>query len=201
MSETPASAGAAQSPIGGTPDPCQATDKRGHDHDVLLQMRAMHAVVKPHLQDPTQEAFWTARWETYLLLAARRVHSNRTQFYRLRAVAVISSVIVPSLVGLNLSGTGGIWVRWITFALSLVAAVSTATLALFRFGDRWFLYRDLQNELLHCGWTLAGQSGLGAATAWPAFVAASNAAIETYNGTYEAELSAAAKSKSEGSDK
>jgi hypothetical protein len=71
----------------------------------------MHAVLKPLLENPVYEAFWTARWETYVLLAARRVSSNRKQFYRLRAVDVISSVIVPSLVGLNLSGTGGAWVR------------------------------------------------------------------------------------------
>ena len=201
MSETIVTATAAQSPISETPGLGEGKDKRARDRDVQLQMRAMHAVVRPRLQDPAQDAFWTGRWETYLLLAARRVYSNRTQFYRLRAIAVISSVIVPSLVGLNLSGTGGVWVRWTTFALSLVAAVSAATLALFRFGDRWFLYRDLQNELLQCGWSFAEDSGPDAATAWSAFVNATNAAIEKYNGTYEAELSAAAKNKSESSDK
>jgi len=50
---------------------------------------------------------------------------------------VFSAITVPSLVGLNLSGTGGVIVRWITFALSLVAAVSTAFLTLYRLGDRW----------------------------------------------------------------
>jgi hypothetical protein len=154
------------------------------------QMRAMHAVVRSRTQDPAQDAFWTSRWETYLELAAKRVDSNRESFYRLRAVAVISSVIVPSLVGLNLSGSGGEWVRWITFALSLVAAVSTATLALFRFGDRWFLYRDLQNDLLQCGWTYVGGIERGDQTTWDAFVASTNTAIQKYNGSYETELGA-----------
>jgi len=158
----------------------------------------MHALVRSRGQDQLQDAFWTSRWETYLSLAAQRVDSNRQQFYYLRAVAVISSVIVPSLVGLNLSGSGGVWVRWITFALSLVAAVATACLALFRFGDRWFLYRDLQNELLLCGWTYVGGIDDGTDTAWQALVTATNAAIQKYNGGYEAELSGRSAGKGEG---
>jgi Protein of unknown function (DUF4231) len=199
MSGSAVTGGGTRSQPANLPDPCQATDKPGRAGDVLVQMRAMHAVLKPLHQDPARDAFWTARWETYLLLAARRVSSNRKQFYGLRAVAVISSVIVPSLVGLNLAGTGGIVVRWLTFALSLIAATSTATLALFRFGDRWFLYRDLQNELLRCGWILIAQ--FEAATAWLAFVAATDTAIDKYNGAYEADLIDVAKGKGEGTDK
>jgi hypothetical protein len=143
--------GGSASRVAATPDPCQATGERGLDGGVVLQIRSMHAILKPLLENPVYDAFWTARRETYVLLAARRVLGNRKQFYRLRAVAVISSAIVPSLVGLNRSGTGGVWVRWVTLALSLIAAVSTATIALFRFGDRWCLYRNLQSALLRCG--------------------------------------------------
>ena len=52
------------------------------------------------------------------------MEGNRKQFYGLRLAAVISAIIVPSLVGLNLSGTGGSAVRWLTFTLSLIAALS-----------------------------------------------------------------------------
>ena len=196
MSETPASASnAPKSPALGK-DPCQGPGKRRYwlfarrpVGTTPEQMRGMHAVVRGLSLDPAQEAFWTSRWETYLDLAATRVESNREWFYRLRAVAVISSVIVPSLVGLNLSGTGGEWVRWITFVLSLVAALSTATLTLFRFGDRWFLYRDLQNDLLVCGWAYVEAIRRGDQT-WHTFVAATNTAIHKYNGSYETELNA-----------
>ena len=198
MSDSVPNGGTSASPSVRMADPCQSTDKPGRDGHVRVQMRAMHTVLKPLLQDPERDAFWTARWETYLLLAARRVTSNRKQFYSLRAVAVISSVIVPSLVGLNLSGTGGTMVRWLTFALSLIAAISTATLALFRFGDRWFLYRDLQNDLLRCGWAFIAQARGEFTSAWQAFVAVTDAAIDKYNGAYEADLIAAAKGKSEG---
>ena len=43
-----------------------------------------------------------------------------------RGIAIVSAVIVPSLVGLNLAGVGNAVVQWSTFALSLVAAVSAA---------------------------------------------------------------------------
>jgi hypothetical protein len=182
----------------GALDPCRVQAPPGRDEDVRSEMRAMHDVVRPFLHDAERAAFWTARWEHYVLFSALRVNSNRKQFYVLRGVAVISSVIVPSLVGLNLSGTGGTLVRWLTFALSLVAAISAAGLALFRYGDRWLLYRDLKNDLLGCGWALVAQARGDFQVAWKAFVATTDVAIEKYNGTYEADLIAAAKGKSEG---
>lgn len=159
------------------------------------QLEQMHDVVEPFLTDAGRLAYWSVRWEAYVVFAARRVISNRKQFYILRLVAVSSSVIVPSLVGLNLSGTGGIWVRWLTFGLSLVAALSTAVLALFRFGDRWFLYRSLQDDLLVAGWDFIGKAPSLADEAWPVFVASTEASIARYVGAYESEVIASARPK------
>jgi hypothetical protein len=61
---------------------------------------------------------------------------------------MISSITVPSLVGLNLSGTGGAVVRWLTFAFSLVAAITTGMLTLYRLSDRWLMYRKLNQDLI-----------------------------------------------------
>jgi hypothetical protein len=72
-----------------------------------------------------------------------------------------------------------------------------ATTALFRFGDRWFPYRDLQSAVLRGGWVLITHFEVTPSTAWPAFVAATDAAIDKYNGVYEADLITAAKSKGE----
>jgi len=82
-------------------------------------------------------------------------------------------------------------VRWITFALSLVAALSTAVLALFRFGDRWFLYRSLQDDLLAAGWGLIETPSGAAEKAWPVFVASTEAAIASYVRAHETEVIAA----------
>jgi hypothetical protein len=111
-------------------------------------------------------------------------------------VAVATTVIVPALVGLNLSGTGGTAVRWITFALSLVAALLTAVLTLFRFGDRWLMYRDLYDELIGSGWALVNSNpGSDKDEAWNAFVAATNSTIARYNVEYAAEVIAGAQKK------
>lgn len=171
--------------------------RRGHGppKEVHDQLEQMYAAAEPFVADAGRRAYWKARWETYVVLAAGRANSNRGQFYWLRSLAVGSSVVVPSLVGLNLSGTGGVAVRWVTFGLSLVAALSTAALALFRFGDRWFLYRRLQDDLLRVGWALIGKSPGSADEAWPAFVASTEAAVASYVGAYETDVITAAQPK------
>jgi hypothetical protein len=161
----------------------------------------MRKVAELFLTDAGRLAYWSVRWEAHVVFAAGRVTSNRKPFYMLRLVAISSSVIVPSLVGLNLSGTGGVWVRWLTFGLSLVAALSTAVLALFRFGDRWFLYRSLQDDLLVAGWELIGKAPSPESEAWSVFVASTEAAIARYTGAYESEVIAAARPKDAGAPK
>jgi hypothetical protein len=143
-------------------------------------------------------AYWVSRWKATVLLAERRVRSNRKQFYALRVTATVSAVVVPALVGLNLAGTGGIVVRWLTFALSLLAALCLAVLALFRFGDRWFLYRNLQDQLLTAGWTLVTSVDDDSDDAWHSFRQSTEAVIATYNTSYDSELIVASQSDGTG---
>jgi hypothetical protein len=105
---------------------------------------------------------------------------------------------VPSLVGLNLSGTGGTAVRWLTFSLSLVAALSAAILALFRFGDRWLLYRTLSGELIRAGWALVNSPHTDPDKPWSTFYAATTRAISRYNAEYATEVITAVQPKAEG---
>ena len=98
---------------------------------------------------------------------------------------MISSITVPSLVGLNLSGTGGAVVRWLTFAFSLVAAITTGMLTLYRLSDRWLMYRKLNQDLMKIGWTLVENSGTDPHGAWESFTRATNKAMSDYNNTYE----------------
>jgi hypothetical protein len=186
----------------GLVDLCRRQDKSSKKiTDVQTQLRAIHDALDAVLVDPRRSAYWVGRVETYTVMAAYRVYGNKHYYYGLRGLAVASSVVVPALVGLNLAGAGGAAVRWITFGLSLIAALSSATMALFRYGDKWYLYRDLQNELLVAGWTLVATAGDADDKAWATFVTAADAAINTYNGTYDSELLAQTNAKAEGGAK
>lgn len=155
----------------------------------------MHRAAEPFLIGDARVAYWSQVWELGVIHAALRVESNRKQFYGFRLTAIISAIVVPSLVGLNLSGTGGTAVRWLTFAMSLVAALSTAILTLFRFGDRWLMYRTFSNELINVGWTLVNSPHTDLDRPWATFAAATNAAISRYNADYAAEVITAAQPK------
>jgi hypothetical protein len=173
----------------------QRSTKKGSIRDIDRELQAMNAAIANTVTDPRRRTYWGSRWQSRTLLATKRMESNRKQFYGLRLFGTISAVVVPALVGLNLGGTGGVVVRWATFALSLVAALSVALLSLFRFGDRWFLYRTFQDDLLRAGWRYIDDDQVQQPkkdtetdVAWRTFVASTEAAIAKYNSTYDAEV-------------
>lgn len=102
-----------------------------------------------------EREYLCSRWRRECLEMGHLADVNRRYFYRLRFSAVCSSVTVPALVGLDLAGSGGAIVQWATFSLSLVAALSTALLQLFRFGEKWRLYRYYYHRLTSAGWYFA----------------------------------------------
>ena len=165
--------------------------------ELRVQLHDMRNAAKPFLTDEARKVYWAQAWERTVVHAASRVESNRKQFYGLRLTAIISAITVPSLVGLNLSGTGGSAVRWLTFALSLIAALSTAILTLFRFGDRWLMYRALSNSLMGAGWALVNslESPATELDAWARFTAATDAAKASYNTAYQTAVILAAEPK------
>ena len=177
-------------------DPCTKTDDSGAIKELRTGLRAMHGAAQPFLTSDARVAYWSQVWELQVIHAALRVESNRKQFYGFRLTAISSAIIVPSLVGLNLSGTGGTAVRWLTFSLSLVAALSTAILTLFRFGDRWLMYRTLSNELINAGWAMVNSPHTDLDKPWSAFTAATNTAISRYDAEYATEVITAAQPKS-----
>jgi len=153
----------------------------------------MEAALAPLLDgDKARQARWE-NWKYDLEHATWREQISRRGFYQLRILALVSAITVPSLVGLNLAGTGGTVVRWLTFALSLVAAIATGILTLYRVTDRWLMYRKLMADLMRIGCTLvdAMDPQVLAADptadwqAWEAFGRASDLAVRTYNKTYE----------------
>jgi len=164
--------------------------------ELRVQLHDMRHAAEPFLTGEARKVYWAKAWELAVVHAVTRVEGNRKQFYGLRLAAVISAITVPSLVGLNLSGTGGSAVRWLTFALSLIAALSTAILTLFRFGDRWLMYRALSNGLMSAGWALVNSPATDA-EAWTRFTAATEAAKARYNVAYQTAVILAAQPKAD----
>lgn len=169
----------------------------GDIKELRAKLQAMREAAQPFLSSSARAAYWSQVWELEVVHAAIRVTNNRRQFYSFRLMAVASAIIVPSLVGLNLSGTGGAAVRWLTFSLSLVAAISTAVLTLFRFGDRWLMNRTLKNELIKAGWVMLNSSQADPDKPWSVFTAATNAAVARYNLEYTAEVITPAQPRAE----
>jgi hypothetical protein len=78
---------------------------------------------------------------------------NRLLHQTFRMTVIVAGVTVPALVSLNLTGDAATWVRWLTFSLSLVAAIAAAVDEFFAFGDKWRHFRGIAETLKSEGWS------------------------------------------------
>lgn len=82
------------------------------------------------------------------------------RYYLLRLTAIVGGVTVPALVSLNLSSSGVMaYVRWATFIISLMVAISVAVEEFFHYGERWRHYRNSVERLKIEGWEFFQLSG------------------------------------------
>ena len=154
------------------------------------------------LTNDVNKACW-GRWKIAVRLAIRDTDQSRKTFYILRTMALVSAISVPSLVGLDLSGTGGSVVRWLAFTLSLITAIVTGIVTLYRLGDRWLMYRTHRDDLIAIGWALVKDRGPNTEEdqqVWTGFIAATGKSVAQYNKTYATAVIQAAQSNPE-SDK
>ncbi|MGI0492947.1 DUF4231 domain-containing protein [Alkalinema pantanalense CENA528] len=104
--------------------------------------------------DELQKYYLTARWLDQVLWIESRASQSRDWHYRLRVTAIIGSVLVPILVGINPGLEGGqkdAW-RYLTTGISAVVAGATAIEQFFNYGERWRNYRRAAEELKSQGW-------------------------------------------------
>jgi hypothetical protein len=111
----------------------------------------------------------------------------------LRLTIIIGGVIIPALVSLDLGGEAGLYVRWATFTVSLVVAISAAVEGFFRFGERWRHYRPIVERLKIEGWQFFQLSGPYAqagshGAAYPSFAAQVEAIVQSDVETYVTEI-------------
>lgn len=106
-----------------------------------------------------QKKFLRSRWLDQLLWMEKASKKNQRKYYLLRLACIIGGVIIPALVGLNLTGGWDIFIRIITVVLSLIVAVSAAIEEFFHFGERWRHYRRSVGHLKTEGWLFFQLSG------------------------------------------
>lgn len=108
-----------------------------------------------------QKQFLRSRWLEQVSWLGGRARNARNWYYRLRLTAIIGGIIVPILVGLNISDRNvASSVRWFTVGLSGVVAISSAVEEFFHYGDRWRHYRHTAESLKTQGWQFSQLSGL-----------------------------------------
>lgn len=158
----------------------------------------LEKMVKSFQLNEEQRHFVSSRWLENVLWMESAAQRTRTRYYGLRLITIIGAVIVPALVSINAVGGAEAAITWVTFAVSLVVALSAAVDGFFRFGDRWRHYRSLVEELKSEGWgfyELSGNYGGEAAThgtAFPTFVERVSALLARETQTYIAEIASAA---------
>lgn len=99
-----------------------------------------------------QKRFMRSRWLDQVLWMEGRANHARDRYYALRLITIIGGVIVPALVSLNLSSNAASAIRWATFGLSLLVAISAAVEEFFHYGERWKHYRQIVESLKIEGW-------------------------------------------------
>ena len=145
--------------------------------------RELHALLDS-LADvgSAERRYLVVRWRPQVLLAKRRVDSNRRWYYSWRVPTVVGALLLPPLASPTVEAS---WARWTALGVSLVVAICTALESTFRFGNRWRLYRRMLDELRSEGWAYAYRTGPYASKAeFTSFVERSEEAIRRYGEEY-----------------
>jgi hypothetical protein len=116
------------------------------------------AIDRLPLKDESKQAL-DARFLGQLGWMQSNAQRNRFLHSLFRLTAIIGGVTVPALVSLNLKGGAGTSVRWVTFGISLLAAISAAIDEFFAYGDKWRHFRRIGETLKSEGWSFVQLSG------------------------------------------
>jgi hypothetical protein len=132
---------------------------------------------------PLQQEFLRGRWLDQVRWAQGKSASAQRWYRRLRLITITGGVIIPALVGLNVTGTASERIRWTVFGLGLVVALAASIEGFFDYSDRWPHYRRLAELLKSEGWQFFQLSGpyagaAGHADAYPQFAARVEAIIQ-----------------------
>ncbi|HEY9706521.1 MAG TPA: DUF4231 domain-containing protein [Allocoleopsis sp.] len=105
------------------------------------------------------KTFMKSRWLDQLIWLEGKAEKLKQRFELLRITTIVGGVIIPALVSLNIDGNVAIYLRWGTFGLSQMVAISAALDGFFRDGDRHSQYRNTAETLKIEGWQFFQLSG------------------------------------------
>lgn len=127
------------------------------DHERMrTELEALITSVKlPELN----KQFMRARWLEQVLWMEQKALGALWWYRALRLATIIGGVMVPALVGLNVSGGWELTAKVLTFVISLVVALSAAVEEFYRYGERWRHYRSMVESLKSEGWQFLQLSG------------------------------------------
>ena len=140
--------------------------------------------------DERDRQFMRLRWLDQLAYSERVSRHARRWYHALRLITVVGALIVPALIGAQVSESVRSWAAGAAFAISLLVAICAGVEELFHFGERWRHYRQLAEQLKSEGWTffqLAGpyaEFGRSYADACPTFVGRIEALLQSDVKTY-----------------
>ena len=104
--------------------------------------------------------FLRSRWLDQVLYTEKRAIQTQKQYNTFRMMTIIGGVTIPALVSLSVLGESAQrYLQYLTFAISLIVAVSSAVEGFFRFGDRWRHYRETAELQKIEGWQFFQLSG------------------------------------------
>lgn len=129
-----------------------------NDYRVQLKQEMNELIDRLEMSD-LQKQFMKSRWLDQVLWLEGKSSKSRDRFYKLRMMTIVGGVVIPALVSLNIDGQVGKAMRWLTFGVSQVVAISAASEEFFRFGDRWQQYRNTVEGLKIEGWQFFQLSG------------------------------------------
>jgi hypothetical protein len=132
---------------------------------------------------PLQQEFLRGRWLDQVCWAEGKAVSTQRWYRWLRLITITGGVVIPALVGLNVTGTASERIRWTVFGLGLVVALAAAIEGFFHYSERWPHYRRLAELLKSEGWQffqLSGQYADAAdhVAAYPLFAAHVEAIVQ-----------------------
>jgi hypothetical protein len=130
-----------------------------------------------------QREFLRHRWLDQVRWAEGKAGTAQGWYRRLRLITIVGGVLIPALIGLNVTEPASDILRWAVFGIGLIVAFAASIEGFFHYGDRWPHYRRTAELLKSEGWQFFQLSGQYAtatthAAAYTAFAAQTEAIIQ-----------------------
>jgi hypothetical protein len=102
--------------------------------------------------DDMQRRFLDTRWLDLVLWHEARAERASKMYYRLRITTLVGGATATAFASLKLSGTPGVWISALIFALTLATTIAAGLEELLKFGDQRTRFREIAERLKREGW-------------------------------------------------